>query len=130
MKDKATYNANTSDTGWLENELRHVNFKDKRLVDRLIKTSNFLDSKASGTINQSCRSWKDAKGAYRLFSNEKFDIDEVYSSHPRKKREIELKIRIWCLRFRTQLTWIMTLILKHKNWEVFPRIIQNTNRVL
>ena len=62
MKDKATYNANTSDTGWLENELRHVNFKDKRLADRLIKTSNFLDSKASGTINQSCRSWKDANG--------------------------------------------------------------------
>ena len=62
MKDKATYNANTSDTGWLENELRHVNFKDKRLADRLIKTSNFLDSQASGTINQSCRSWKDANG--------------------------------------------------------------------
>lgn len=81
MKKTATYGANISGAGWLENELKHVDFKDKRLVNRLIKTSNFLDSKASGTINQSCRSWKDAKGAYRLFSNDKFDIDEVYSSH-------------------------------------------------
>ena len=81
MKDRVTYGANISSTGWLENELRHVDFKDKRLINRLIKTSNLLDSKASGTINQSCRSWKDAKGAYRLFSNDKFDIDEVYSSH-------------------------------------------------
>ncbi|WP_419234585.1 IS4 family transposase [Rickettsia endosymbiont of Nabis limbatus] len=81
MQDIVTYGINISSTGWLENELRHVDFKDKRLINRLIKTSNLLDSKASGTINQSCRSWKDAKGAYRLFSNDKFDIDEVYSSH-------------------------------------------------
>ncbi len=57
MKNIVTYESNISSTGWLENELKHVDFKDKRLVDRLIKTSNFLDSKASGTINQSCGSW-------------------------------------------------------------------------
>ena len=76
MKDTETYNADRSDIGWLENELKHINFKDKRLVDRLIKTANLLDSKASGTINQSCRSQKDSKGVYRLVSNAKFDIDD------------------------------------------------------
>lgn len=81
MEDTTTYAPNISGTRWLENELKHVDFKDKRLVNRLIKTSNFLDKRASGTINQSCGSWKDAKGAYRLLSNNKFDINEVYASH-------------------------------------------------
>ncbi len=66
---------------WLAKELKHVKFQDKRLIDRLIKTSKLLESKASGSINQSCRTWKDTKGAYRLFSNEKINVHEVYSSH-------------------------------------------------
>jgi hypothetical protein len=66
---------------WLESELQHVKFKYKRLIDRLIKTSNLIEWKASGSINQSCRNWKDAKGAYRLFSNEKVEVREIYSSH-------------------------------------------------
>jgi hypothetical protein len=54
MKDTERHGTNTSGIGWIENELRHIDFKDKRLVNRLIKTANFLDSKVSGTINQSC----------------------------------------------------------------------------
>ena len=114
MKDIVTYGSNISSTGWLENELRHVDFKDKRLINRLIKTSNLLDSKASGTINQSCRSWKDAKGAYRLFSNDKFDIDEVYSSHyVETQNRIQGKNLVFAIQDTTYLD--MTLILKQKN---------------
>jgi hypothetical protein len=106
MKDTASYEANISEIGWLKNELRHVDFKDQRLVDRLIKTAKFLDSKASGTINQSCRSWKDAKGAYRLFSNEKFDIDEVYSSHSKEmQNRIEDKNMVFAIQDTTYLDY-------------------------
>ena len=106
MKDTTTYSVDISGIGWLENELRHIDFKDKRLVDRLIKTANFLDSKASGTINQSCRSWKDAKGAYRLFSNAKFNIDEVYSSHRKETRNrIKDKDMVFAIQDTTYLDY-------------------------
>ena len=84
-------------------------------MDRLIKTANFLDSKASGTINQSCRSWKDAKGAYRLFSNAKFNIDEVYSSHRKETRNrIKDKDMVFAIQDTTYLDYD-SLILKQKN---------------
>jgi hypothetical protein len=66
---------------WLEKELQHVNFCDKRLFNRLLKTTSLIEGKASGSINQSCGTWKDAKGAYRLFSNEKCIANEIYDSH-------------------------------------------------
>jgi hypothetical protein len=106
MKDKARYSTNRSGMGWLENELRHVDFKDKRLVDRLIKTANFLDSKVSATINQSCGSWKDAKGAYRLFSNNKFDTDKVYASHYLEtKNRIKGKDMVFAIQDTTYLDY-------------------------
>lgn len=43
-----------------------------------------IEGKASGSINQSCHTWKDAKGAYRLFSNDKCVVDEIYDSHHRE----------------------------------------------
>lgn len=66
---------------WLSRELRHVNLGDKRLAKRLIKTSLLIEGKASGSINRSCRSWKDAKGAYRLLSHQKVQSNEIYTSH-------------------------------------------------
>ncbi len=102
MTKVVAYDTNISDIGWLENELRHADFKDKRLKS----TSNFLDNKASGTINQSCRSWKDAKGAYRLFSNEKFDIDEVYSSHSKEmQHRIKDKNMVFAIQDTTYLDY-------------------------
>ncbi|WP_253303148.1 IS4/Tn5 family transposase DNA-binding protein [Wolbachia endosymbiont of Phyllotreta cruciferae] len=72
---------------WLERELKHINLGDKRLNKRLIKTSYCIEGKASGSINQSCSGWKEAKGAYRLFSNEKLEDKEIYSSHYKETKE-------------------------------------------
>lgn len=72
---------------WLERELRHVNLGDKRLDNRLMKTSYLIEGKVSGSVNQSCRKWKEAKGAYRLFDNEKFVAKEIYSSHHQETAE-------------------------------------------
>ena len=88
-----------------------------------------MDSKASGTINQSCRSWKDAKGAYRLFSNEKFNIDEVYSSHHKETRNrIKDKDMVFAIQDTTYLDYDSHI--KTKELGSIPRIIQNTNSVL
>ncbi len=64
---------------WLARELRHVNLGDKRLVKRLVNMSTLIEGKASGSINQSCGSWKEAKGAYRLLSNKKLNTQEIYT---------------------------------------------------
>ncbi|WP_353285450.1 MULTISPECIES: transposase DNA-binding-containing protein [unclassified Wolbachia] len=49
----------------MERELKHINLGDIRLNKRLIKTSYCIEGKASGSINQSCSGWKEAKGAYK-----------------------------------------------------------------
>lgn len=81
--------SNVYDLGgqWIERELKHVNLGDRRLFKRLIKTGICIEGKASGSINQSCKNWSDAKGAYRLFSNEKFNPEGIYSSHYKETQE-------------------------------------------
>lgn len=66
---------------WLARELQHVKCGDERIRKRLFQTVNLLDEKISGSINQSCGTWKEAKGGYRLFSNAKLKVSEIYASH-------------------------------------------------
>ncbi|BET30733.1 hypothetical protein wCauBTS_13400 [Wolbachia pipientis] len=76
---------------WLERELKHVNLGDTRLNKRLIKTGYCIEGKVSGSINQSCSGWKEAKGAYRLFSNEKLkDKDNLLSQIWEKNPGLEV----------------------------------------
>jgi len=72
---------------WLARELRHVNPGDKRLAKRLIKTGNLIEEKASGSINESCKTWKESKGAYRLFDNKRFKAKMIYDSHHKETNE-------------------------------------------
>lgn len=72
---------------WIERELQHVNSGDKRLVKRLVHTCALIEGKASGSINQSCGTWKEAKGAYRLLSNKKIDVNDIYCSHYKETRK-------------------------------------------
>lgn len=81
MSNSEIMGKNPSSENWIEKELQHVNLGDKRLNKRFLKTSNLIEAKASGSINQSCGSWKEAKGAYRLFRNEKLKEADIYSSH-------------------------------------------------
>ncbi len=73
---------------WLENEFKHVDFGDKRLASRLLKTVYSIEGKASGSINQSCRTWKEAKGSYRLLSNSKVAESKIYASHYQQTSDI------------------------------------------
>lgn len=66
---------------WLINEFRHIAFGDVRLIDRFYATALALNSRPLDGILHSCGSIAAAKGAYRLFSNEKFKEDEILSSH-------------------------------------------------
>lgn len=91
---------------WLENELRHADLGDERLNKRLIKTSLLMEKKAAGSINQSCKKSKESKGAYRLAANEKFDVDEVLSSHQKETAQrVKGHKRVFCIQDTTYLDY-------------------------
>lgn len=95
-----------SDNKWLKNELQYVDLGDKRLNERLHKTSYLMDEKVSASINRSCKEWSLSKGAYRLFSNEKFDEEEVYASHGKETCErVEGNKTIFCIQDTTYLDY-------------------------
>ena len=66
---------------WLIDEFRHVDFGDLRLLDRFFSTALALSSRPLDGILQACGSMGAAKGAYRMFGNEKFSERELISSH-------------------------------------------------
>lgn len=75
------------DKGWSEKELEDVDLKDQRLNNRLISVSEKLGAHPGASINKSCEIWKDTKGAYRLFSNEKVTGESILKPH--QKRTLE-----------------------------------------
>ncbi len=68
-------------TEWIVSELAAVDFGDKRLNDRLIKTAVVLATKPSASLAEAAPSKASAKGAYRMFSNPRIDEDEILRCH-------------------------------------------------
>lgn len=66
---------------WLVSEFKHVDFGDSRIEDRFFATAIALSSRPMDDILQACGNIAAAKGAYRLFSNDKFDESELLASH-------------------------------------------------
>ncbi len=65
----------------LENELKHVDFGDKRLNNRIDKVSDSLGKNPTFSIPAACGGWKDTKAAYNLLSNPKVSSQEMFKSH-------------------------------------------------
>ena len=66
---------------WVEDEFKNVDLKDKRLNDRLIKTTELLSARPSQSINRSIDDYKDKKAAYRLFDNDKCTPEKIFAPH-------------------------------------------------
>lgn len=66
---------------WVYNELSNAAIKDKRLVDRLIKTTVKLAEHPQCPIPEACGNWADTKGTYRLFDNPKVSPEAIIMSH-------------------------------------------------
>lgn len=62
---------------WIEDEIKHMNFKDKRLNKRFgIMLENFTE-KSDGSIPEACQSNAATKAAYRFYSNECVEAQEI-----------------------------------------------------
>lgn len=66
---------------WIEKEFKGVDFGDVRLNRRFMLTAKKLANRNESSINEACESWKDAKGAYRMFANEAVQEEEILHSH-------------------------------------------------
>jgi hypothetical protein len=64
-----------------EKEFEGINFNEKRLEKRFIKTMGTLSRKPDQSIWTCSESHAEAKAIYRMFSNENFDISEVSRTH-------------------------------------------------
>jgi hypothetical protein len=66
---------------YVDSELRHTAFCDKRLNARLLSIVKRLAAQFGKNVASSFSSWKDTKAAYRFFSNAKVTIKDLLFSH-------------------------------------------------
>ncbi|MGB0455288.1 MAG: IS4 family transposase [Bacteriovoracaceae bacterium] len=90
----------------MSDELEHVDFGDKRLNRRLLRTAELMAECPAGSVNQSISDWAPKKGAYRLFSNSKFDANDVMKSHAIKTQErMQDRDVVLCLNDTTYMSY-------------------------
>lgn len=75
------------DCRWVAREFQDIDFGDPRLKARFIKTAERLAAQPLSSINHACENWADAKGAYRLFSNDRVHPEEILSVHASRTLE-------------------------------------------
>ena len=65
-------------------EFSELNFGEKRLNRRFVKTIQLFSLRPGDTICGACSKWSDAKGAYRLVGHRRFDRGHVLDIHREK----------------------------------------------
>jgi hypothetical protein len=66
---------------WVNDELRGVDLKDKRLNERLAEVLSQFAGQPMASIPSACGGWAETAAAYRLFDNEKVDFENVLEPH-------------------------------------------------
>lgn len=77
----------TESVEWVEQEFAGIDLGDKRLSRRLVKTAMMLMKNPGAPINEACRTWAAAQGAYRLFDNRKASPEAIRTPHIRETIE-------------------------------------------
>ncbi|MGK5085140.1 transposase [Bdellovibrionota bacterium FG-1] len=75
------------DWAWCMEEFQEIDFGDARLNSRFRKTAGLLSSAPSSPINKASGNWACAKGAYRMFDNDRIDSDTIIKEHRKKTLE-------------------------------------------
>ena len=68
-------------SNWCRFEMAAVDFGDPRLNHRFLKTVGQLAEHPSASINSACDVWANAKGAYRMFDNDRILPQEILRAH-------------------------------------------------
>ena len=67
--------------GWIMDELRTADLRDKRLERRFVKLLDSLSHCSTASIPTACTDRAEMVGAYRFFDNEKVDFENVLAPH-------------------------------------------------
>src|SRR5438045_1293656 len=68
-------------TSWLDDELAECEFADQRLAKRFRTLVERLSEGIGETIPMACQDWANTKAAYRFFSNDRVNEQEILSGH-------------------------------------------------
>ena len=74
-------------TSWIDEELVGCEFRDARLVKRFKTLVEQLSQAIGETIPMACQDWASTKAAYRFFSNDRVDEQEILSGHFQASRD-------------------------------------------
>jgi Transposase DNA-binding/Transposase Tn5 dimerisation domain len=66
---------------WVIEEIRGVNFGDKRLNKRYAQILNSLSNIPNNSIPTACKTWKETLAAYRFLNNDNVTHQTIISSH-------------------------------------------------
>src|SRR5215469_5220853 len=69
------------DKAWVDQELDGAYFQDVRLGKRLRTLLGLMSNGLGQTIPLACQDWANTKAAYRFFSNERINEEEILSGH-------------------------------------------------
>ncbi len=72
---------NLNSMPWAREEFEGVNLGDVRLNKRLLGFVESHSKSPDKSINQTSGDWKNAKGAYRLFGNDKVRVEDILLPH-------------------------------------------------
>jgi hypothetical protein len=75
------------DSEWYFDEFSETNFEDERLNSRFFQIISRFSSNPGTSISESCSTWRESKGAYRFFDNEKVSSQEILEAHQTKTVE-------------------------------------------
>lgn len=91
---------------WVEEEFHDLDLGDKRLNDRTLKIVESISKSPQSSIPESCQGWGETMAAYRFYSNESVNKDNLmqphYAATEARIRASESKV-ILCIQDTTEL---------------------------
>ena len=105
---KFSINENTRDNEtWVKQEIESCKFKDTRLNKRFQKLCESLYAGIGESIPYACQDWANTKAAYRFFSNDRINEEQILSGHflSTKERVTEAQGNILILHDTTEFKY-------------------------
>src|SRR3990170_7376296 len=99
--------AGNTDNGWIKGEVERCKFKDARINKRFQKLCECLYDGMGKSIPFACQDWANTKAAYRFFSNNRINEEEILSGHflSTKERVTEAKGNVLILHDTTEFKY-------------------------
>ena len=92
---------------WIDRELDGCNFGDVRLAKRFGKLLGMMSDGIGRSVPYACQDWANTKAAYRFFSNDEVNEDQIMAGHfqPTRRRLSQASSKILILHDTCEFTF-------------------------